>query len=136
MTSDNEVRNTLERQRGPPWLTRATAFLQCHYRNGLSMDEVAEVAGVHPAHLAAVFRRVHRVSLGQYVRRLRVTWAAEQLLATDAPIAAVALEAGFSDQAHLTRWFRRETGFTPAAYRRSRGRKGGVQREGGYGRQR
>ncbi|MGH7699154.1 MAG: helix-turn-helix domain-containing protein [Gemmatimonadales bacterium] len=42
------------------------------------------------------------------------------MVQTDERISAIAAEAGFADQAHLTRSFKRVTGSTPAAYRRSR----------------
>jgi AraC family transcriptional regulator len=103
----------------PSWLIRSTELVHARFREHLRIDDIADVAGVHPAHLAAVFRRVHRMPLGSYVRRLRVDWAADRLIGTNNPISAIAAEAGFADQAHLTRWFRRVTGVTPAAYRRA-----------------
>lgn len=104
----------------PKWLILATDLVHSRFRENLRIGEIAQAADVHAAHLAAVFRRVHRMPLGNYIRRLRVDWAAEQLATTDLPISAVAAKAGFADQAHLTRWFRRVTGATPAAYRRAR----------------
>lgn len=103
----------------PTWLIRSTELVHARFREHLRIDEIAHAAGVHPAHLAAVFRRVHRMPLGSYVRRLRVDWAADRLIGTNNPISAIAAEAGFADQAHLTRLFRRVTGVTPAAYRRA-----------------
>lgn len=108
---------------GPAWLRRATEYIHDHFRDPIRIADIAGIAGVHPAHLAAVFSRAHRMPLARYIRRLRVDWAADQLLATDTPVAAVAGLAGFADQAHLTRWFRREIGATPAAYRRARRRQ-------------
>ena len=104
----------------PRWFTRATDMVHARFRDNLRIDDIAAEAGVHAAHLAVVFRRAHREPLGSYMRRLRVDWAADRLLDTDAPIAAVACEAGFADQAHLTRCFRQVLGTTPAAYRRAR----------------
>jgi AraC family transcriptional regulator len=104
----------------PRWLTRATDLVHTRFRENLRIDEIAAEAGVHAAHLAVAFRRIHRQPLGSYMRRLRVDWAADQLLDTDAPVAAIACEAGFADQAHLTRLFRQVLGTTPAAYRRAR----------------
>ncbi len=43
--------------------------------------------------------------------------AARRLLSRGVPPAVAAAEAGFADQAHLTRWFRRYYGITPGAYR-------------------
>jgi len=77
---------------------------------------------VHPAHLARAFRAHFRMSMGPYVRRLRLDWAAGELARSDLPLAAVALAAGFADQSHFTRTFKRYLGVTPNVYRRTRGR--------------
>lgn len=100
------------------WMSHAVEFVHAHFRDGLRIADVAGAAGVHPAHLAAEFRKDRGVPLATYVRRLRVEWAAEQLAHTDEPISAIAIRAGFADQAHLTRTFKAGTGHTPARYRR------------------
>jgi AraC family transcriptional regulator len=82
-----------------------------------SLSELAALAGVHPAHLARCFRREFGQSVGDYARALRLDWAAEELARRDASLASVALRAGFSDQSHFTRAFRRHTGVTPGRYR-------------------
>ena len=107
-----------------PWFRRAEAFVHENFRRAPRITDVAEVAGVHPAHLAAVFRDVYGVPLGTYLRRLRVEWVADRLVETDDPIGRLAYRAGFADQPHLTRAFKKATGWTPAAYRRAR-REGG-----------
>ncbi|HUF65431.1 MAG TPA: AraC family transcriptional regulator [Gemmatimonadaceae bacterium] len=106
----------------PAWLRVATETVHERFRESLRIEEIAGVAGVHPAHFACVFRRAHRMPLADYMRRLRVDWAAEQLIVTRRPISWIAAEAGFADQAHLTRWFGRMMGATPAAYRQTRQR--------------
>jgi AraC family transcriptional regulator len=82
-----------------------------------SLAELAALAGVHPAHLARCFRREFGQSVGEYARTLRLEWAAEELARDDARLADVALRAGFADQSHFTRAFRRHTGVTPGRYR-------------------
>jgi AraC family transcriptional regulator len=104
----------------PVWLARATEYLHAHFREVVRIDDVAAAAGVHAARLTVEFRRRHRMPLGTYVRRLRLDWAAERLAVTTLPIAAIAAEAGYTDQAHFTRALKRATGTTPAAYRRAR----------------
>lgn len=118
----------LRRRAIPSWLGCATDFLHAHFREPVRIGDMACAAGVHPAHLAAVFRRVHRVPLGTYLRRLRLDWAAEQLLGTSVPISVIAVQAGYADQAHLTRSFKREIGVTPGSYRRARQRAGAPRR--------
>jgi AraC family transcriptional regulator len=77
---------------------------------------------VHPAHLSRAFRTYFKVSVGSYVRRLRLDWAREELARSTTSLATVALAAGFADQSHFTRAFKRHTGLTPQRFRRSTGR--------------
>jgi transcriptional regulator GlxA family with amidase domain len=54
-----------------------------------------------------------------YRTRARIRLASKMLLTTMAPIARIALNAGFSDQSHLTRAFSRSLGLSPAGFRRT-----------------
>lgn len=82
------------------------------------LNELAELAGVHPVYLARAFRRRFGCSIGTYARRLQVGRAALMLEDPDVPLAAVASDAGFADQSHMTRLVREHTGLTPGAWRR------------------
>jgi AraC family transcriptional regulator len=84
----------------------------------LSLTSLAEAIGIHPVYLASEFRRHYRRSIGAYVRRLRVDYACRQLTTTEAPLAEIALAAGFADQSHFSRTFKSHVGMTPLAYRR------------------
>ena len=55
---------------------------------------------------------------GAYLRSLRLEAARRALLETDRPLTEIAFDAGFFDQAHFTRAFRRAIGLPPAAFRR------------------
>lgn len=81
------------------------------------LAEVARVVGVHPMHLAKLFRGRHGCSMGEFVRRRRIAWACGQLADKSLTIASIAAKAGFADHAHFTRTFRRLTGCTPTWYR-------------------
>ncbi|HKA57563.1 MAG TPA: AraC family transcriptional regulator [Gemmatimonadales bacterium] len=83
-----------------------------------SLTEVARIAGVHPIHLAKLFRKRFGYSMGEFLRRQRITWACEQLAGDSGTISAIAARAGFADHAHFTRTFRRLTGCSPRWYRR------------------
>jgi AraC family transcriptional regulator len=69
--------------------------------------------------LARGFRKAYGRSVGAYLRWLRVARAARELAETDAPLAEIALAAGFADQSHFSNVFRRETGLSPSAFRRA-----------------
>ena len=62
---------------------------------------------VHPVHLAQTFRKFYRCTIGDYVRSLRIEFACRQLAATKMPLSEIALLAGFADQSHFTRTFRK-----------------------------
>jgi AraC family transcriptional regulator len=102
----------------PRWLTDARDYLHDPERVG-SLSELAAVVGVHPVTLSRGFRKAYGCSVGAYLRRLRVASAARELAETDAPLAEIALAAGFADQSHFSNVFRRETGLSPSAFRRT-----------------
>ena len=106
------------RPRGaPPWLARTLDLLRARFSEPLTLATVAREVGVDPAHLARTFRAHQRCTIGEYLRQLRVEYCCRALLTTDAPIAEIAIDAGFADQAHMTRVFRRIVGTTPARFR-------------------
>ncbi len=101
----------------PAWLAQATDLLQDRFVETLSLSEIALAVGVHPVHLARVFRRHHRCTVGEYVRGLRVGFACRELTYSTASLSEIALAAGFPDQSHFSRVFKRVTGLTPGAFR-------------------
>jgi AraC family transcriptional regulator len=115
-----EVTRALGRATGramPPWIQRAVDFIHSEHTRSLTLAEIGSAAGVHPVHLARMFRQAHGCSVGEYVRRLRITTARAALVKSSAPLADVAALAGFADQSHLCRTFRRLVGVTPGRYR-------------------
>jgi AraC-like DNA-binding protein len=82
----------------------------------LTADELAAAAGCSRYAAYRAFTQVYGLAPSEYQRQLRIR-AARRLLSADVPPARAAAAAGFADQAHLTRWFRRYYGVTPGAYR-------------------
>jgi AraC family transcriptional regulator len=105
------------------WLSRARDFVHDRFHESISLAEVAEFAGVHPVSLARAFRRMHHCTVGEYVRKLRIEFACQKLTASDESLVEIAFSAGFSEQSHLCRTFKRLTGLTPSEYR-SNSRRG------------
>jgi len=106
---------TLER---PVWLSRIADAAIEGCTHPLSLTTLAADVGVHPVYLARVFRRHYAQSIGSFMLQSRLRLAMRHLATTAEPIARIALECGFADQAHLTRLLHRETGATPARFRR------------------
>jgi len=103
--------------RPPAWLREAEELLRARLADRIGLGELAETVGVHPAYLARTFRAHYGLSVGEYGRRLRLAWAAAELARGEMPLAEIAGSAGFADQSHFTRVFKRHVGTTPARYR-------------------
>ena len=114
------ARKEIEKERqSPGWLLSVIEKLNEEFNEKPSTGELAREVGVHPVHLAAVFRKFHKQTIGEYVQNLRVVYALELLLNGEIPLAEIAVSAGFSDQSHFTRVFKRMRGITPGAFRKS-----------------
>lgn len=103
--------------RPPAWLRRAEEFLRDQACTTVSATAAAEAAGVHPALLSRWFRRVHGVTVGEFVRRLRIGHACRLLATTNRNLSDVAQACGFADHAHFTRTFCKLVGMPPSLYR-------------------
>jgi AraC-like DNA-binding protein len=91
-------------------------YLDAHFAEKVSLDELAEVADLSPYHLVRSFCGAVGLPPCQYQIQLRVHHALGRLR-EGAPISLVAQEAGFVDQSHLNRHFKRLLGITPGQFR-------------------
>ena len=103
--------------RGPLWLRQVRDLIHERFAEPLSLRDLGQSVGVHPVHLARVFRRHYRATVGEYLRQLRVEFAGQQIAHSQSTLAEIALAAGFSDQSQFTNTFKRATGLTPAQFR-------------------
>jgi AraC family transcriptional regulator len=101
------------------WHREIIAALSNDPARAWRLEALAALAGRHPTHVARSFRMRTGLSLGAFRRRRRLTAVCLALRLRDTSLAELAAEHGFSDQAHMTREFRRFTGASPAAWRRA-----------------
>ncbi len=98
-------------------------LIETHYRNRPSVAVLAAKLGLSPAHLNRLARAVTGLSIQGLTDRRTLEAARRDLVFTPSPIQAIAYSLGFADPAYFNRFFRRQTGITPGAYReRERGR--------------
>lgn len=93
-------------------------LLHAAHPEPVTTADLARVAGRSRFQIYRQFRDRYGLPPSAYLRLLRLR-AARQALAAGEPVAVAATAAGFADQAHLTRWFRRSYGVTPAAFQRA-----------------
>jgi AraC family transcriptional regulator len=84
----------------------------------LKLTQIAAEVGVHPVYLATAFRQKFGVTIGEFVRKLRIEHACAELMKGDLPLTAIALQAGFVDQSHFSKVFKLYVGMTPHKYRK------------------
>ena len=99
------------------WVRAVREILRDDAPTPPSLSELAARVGQRPTLVARAFRSEYGMTVAQYARSVRLDWARERLAAGDTPLNQVALAAGFVDQSHFTRAFRRHTGVTPGRYR-------------------
>ena len=101
----------------PRWLKQAIDLLKEHFSDHLTITQIATAVGIHPVHLTREFRKFHRCTIGDYIRKLRIEQACNALAHSDCSLAQIALSAGFSDHSHFSRIFKRFMRVTPTQYR-------------------
>lgn len=101
-------------------LRRVTDYMEAHCDDNIRLQDLAALVDLSQSHFSHAFKASTGVPPHQWQLQARIRRGQEMLVAGDRPLTEIAVEAGFSDQAHFTRVFRRLVGETPAAWRKSR----------------
>ncbi len=99
-------------------MRRVLEFIEDNLEGDLSLQAMGAEVDISPLYLARAFKAAVGQSPHQYVLARRIERAKELLRNTDLPVVDVALSSGFSSQSHLSHWFIRQVGVSPAVYRR------------------
>lgn len=97
----------------PQLLKNVLDYIRGNVSQALSLGDIATVIGFSPYHFARAFKATTGISPYQYVLRCRVEFAQQLLQDKERSLAEVAMEAGFSNQSHMTTVFRRVLQITP-----------------------
>ena len=93
-------------------------YIEEHYPEKITLDMLADVAGLSPKYLCRAFARLTGKTPLAYLNEYRLDCACELLRNTDEPILSIATSCGFNDQSYFVKHFRQNRGITPGAYRR------------------
>src|SRR5207247_8900475 len=94
----------------------------------VSLEAMAAEVDITPIYLARAFKAAVGQSPHRYVLARRIERAKELLRNSEMAVVDVALSSGFSSQSHLSYWFQRYVGISPAAYRQHRASLAGITR--------
>lgn len=100
-------------------LLRVTHYIDEHYSEGVSLEEVAEATGISRYYVSHLFKELMDNTFVGYVNELRLNHAAMLLVTTDSPIIEIASKSGFNNLSNFNRAFKMYFGKTPSAYRKS-----------------
>lgn len=100
---------------------RVIAFLKAHLSEPISLDTMAQVAGLSRSGLIWKFNRQFNTTPQQYFIQLRMQLAKQQLLESDMSISSIAEKCGYDDIYYFSNAFRKNVGISPSAFRRSLG---------------
>jgi AraC-like DNA-binding protein len=103
-------------RQGHPGLLRAMEFIRDNYTRSLKLEEICSAANLSPSYLIRAFKHEYGMTPHAYLINCRIEFSRTQLRRGQ-PIAEVALAAGFADQAHLQRSFKKFVAATPGQYR-------------------
>lgn len=109
-----------------PWqVNRIASYVSANIAGQILLADLSRLVNLSASYFSSVFKASFGVSPHNYVLQQRIEYAKNQMLLTESSFSEIALACGLSDQAHLSRTFRRITGMTPSAWRRSIRRKHG-----------
>jgi AraC family transcriptional regulator len=109
--------NRLRKPISPGWIKRIEELIRSNPAGTPSLFELSSLVGYHPVYMARSFRAFTGMTIGEFVRAQRLDRARQLLKNSELSLAEIAQLAGFSDQSHLTRLFRRCLNMTPKQLR-------------------
>lgn len=114
--TERKTLSTTKSARTP--VQRACAFIEDMVREEISLDDIAAAAGLSRYHFLRLFRDEKGISPWSYLLQKRLQLARSSIR-LGASLSEAALEAGFSDQSHMSRRFKATYGITPGQYRQA-----------------
>lgn len=101
-----------------PEMYRIVSYVREHYREKLSVADMAGEAGISVSSQERLFRKTFGLTPLMYLRKTRLNAACKLLRDSEITLAEIAVQCGFNDQTNMTRAFRLELKITPLRYRR------------------
>ncbi|MTI86336.1 MAG: helix-turn-helix transcriptional regulator [Balneolaceae bacterium] len=102
----------------PSWVNTLKELLNDNWNQQLSLQQLAEVTGIHPVTISGNFRKYFSCTFGEYMRKIKVEQALSMIRNSSQNLTQIAHICGFADQSHFTRTFKQQTGLLPKKYKK------------------
>lgn len=98
-------------------IRKISDYIENNLEQRLTLDDIAVVAGYSKFHLNRLFSEQVGCTIHKHIQNRRLAVAAEKLLSTEEPVAAIALDANYGTQQSFSYAFKQQYGHSPQAYR-------------------
>lgn len=98
-------------------LLRTVEFIEENLRNNIDLEQIASTSGFSKYHFLRIFKSISGVTVFDYIRKRRLTLAANDLIHTNDTIVNIAFNCGYESQESFTRAFKDMYNATPNVYR-------------------
>lgn len=116
--SDKAERMSVIKNRGSEAVELGIDYMEKHFRERCSLEEIAAYAHLSPVYFHGIFRTAVGKTPYEYLTRLRIEEAKRLILTGGAAMSEISEKCGFSSQSYFNSVFKQKTGETPSAYRR------------------
>ena len=93
-------------------------YMQTHYREKLSLQELGQVFHMSPKYFSVFFQKHFSRNFTEYLTAIRIEHAKKMLVESDADMELISQQSGFSSSSYFIRTFRETLGLTPGQYRK------------------
>lgn len=99
------------------FLVAPLAYLETHYQEPITVEQLAEHSGLSSRHFNRLFQNTYHTSPGRYLLQYRIQKSENLLLYTNMPISEIAYQCGFNDSNYFSRQFRKIHSISPRQFR-------------------
>lgn len=99
-------------------IRKAKQYIQNHYGESITLEEVSGIVGLSPAYFSALFKKTEGEGFAKYLIRVRIEQAKILLRETNIPVSEICRRVGYNDLKHFTQTFEKTAGVKPATYRK------------------
>ena len=107
-----------ERNSPPNWLGKVAEILREEPEEKITLSMLARMTGHHPVHISKSFHKHFGVTMGHYIRNLKIERSVKLLRDKSFTLTEISSACGFADQSHFIRTFKMVHGITPSMYRK------------------